>query len=43
MVLANSRIGFRIRPETFKNSIKKVYKELNKPNLFTDEHPGISG
>lgn len=42
-ILAKSRVRFPIPPETFKNSVKKVYRKLNKPNLFTDDHHDTSG
>ncbi|KAE9531445.1 hypothetical protein AGLY_010651 [Aphis glycines] len=40
-ILAKARVGFPIHPETLKDSIQKLLKELNKPNPFTNDRPGI--
>lgn len=41
--MAKARVGFPIHPNTLKDSIQKILKESNKPNLFTDDRPGESG
>ncbi|KAF0752228.1 Tigger transposable element-derived protein 1 [Aphis craccivora] len=36
-----ARVGFPILPEILKDSIQKILKESNEPNLFTDDCLGI--
>lgn len=39
-ILAKTKVGFSIHPETLIDSIQKILKETNKPNTFTDDRPG---
>lgn len=40
-ILTKARVGFPILPEILKDSIQKILKESNEPNLFTDNCLGI--